>query len=129
MPQYILWTCQFIIWKSHWTELYQRHCLTLSLHLNWEQAVYYSEIPIRNKDSSTILKRQKTYPSEHLLPLIFQPPKFQVLIILPINCKQQSNSPSYKVHILKIFCTILKRSTLSDLTNIEILTKRIHIKR
>lgn len=36
-----------------------------SLQLSREQAVYYSEVPNQNKDSTTIFKGYKTYPPEH----------------------------------------------------------------
>lgn len=57
--------------EIYWTEPYQRHYLFLSLHLKWEQTEYYTEIPVRNKDSTAILKRaEKSILQNTSLPLI-----------------------------------------------------------
>lgn len=73
---YILWTCRFTIWKSGGTELHQHHYLILSLYLKWEQTVYYTEIPIKNKDSSTVFKRTENLSSRILYCLYFPASKF-----------------------------------------------------
>lgn len=43
-----------------------------SLQRSREQAVYYSEVPKQNKDSTTIFKGYKTYPPEHENASYFQ---------------------------------------------------------